>query len=97
MTFAEALGCRGAALRRDECGDWRIVGRLGHIYAVSEGFQIYFRGAEEFDEPTSSQGWTVGQESDGVRLGGQRRRRGGHAAFDRLPTEDERRRFATSS
>jgi hypothetical protein len=29
-----ALGCRAAALRRDECGDWRIEGLRGHVYAV---------------------------------------------------------------
>lgn len=25
----------GSALRRDECGDWRLRGRYGHIYTVS--------------------------------------------------------------
>jgi hypothetical protein len=64
--LAQALNCRPAALRRDECGDWRIVGRFGHIYAIPgaiqrhnvEGFQIYFRGADEFREPPSgSSGW----------------------------------------
>ena len=29
-----SLGCRDLALRRDECGDWRINGSHGHIYAV---------------------------------------------------------------
>jgi hypothetical protein len=27
-------------LRRDDCGDYAIWGRLGHIYAVQEGFQL---------------------------------------------------------
>jgi hypothetical protein len=68
LKLVEALGCRDAALRRDECGDWRINGKHGYIYAVPgipwggmekvEGFQIYFRGAAEFEEPTSSQAWT---------------------------------------
>ena len=48
LKFAEALGCRDNALRRDECGDWRIQGHSGHIYAVpgsldrrtTPGFQI---------------------------------------------------------
>lgn len=40
LRLAEHLGSRGGALRRDECGDWRISGRKGHIYAVPEGFQI---------------------------------------------------------
>ena len=46
--LAEAVGCRDVALRRDEVGDWRVVGKLGHIYAIPgtldrkgvEGFQI---------------------------------------------------------
>ncbi len=29
-----ALAGALTALRRDECGDWRITGRRGHIYAV---------------------------------------------------------------
>ena len=58
LGLVEALGCRDASLRKDECGDPRIVGKLGSIYAVPGGFQLYFRGASEFEEPTSSQGWT---------------------------------------
>lgn len=49
LKLVEALGCREAALRRDECGDWRLGGETGHIYAVPgsiarpniEGFQIF--------------------------------------------------------
>jgi hypothetical protein len=61
LKLVEALGCRDKALRRDECSDWRINGRWGHIYAVpgmtahglapGEGFQLCFRGAPEFEEP----------------------------------------------
>ena len=48
LAFAEALGSASTALRRDENGDWRISGKLGHIYAVPgilgepsrEGFQL---------------------------------------------------------
>lgn len=46
------LEARRNALRRDDCGDWAIFGKFGHIYAVPldraairEGFQIIF-GAE---------------------------------------------------
>jgi hypothetical protein len=52
LRLVEALGCRDAALRRDECGDWRINGRQGHIYAVPEGFQLIFfarNGVNEWD------------------------------------------------
>ena len=49
LAFAEALKCRDNALRRDECGDWRIKGTHGHVYAVpgsldrrrTPGFQIF--------------------------------------------------------
>ena len=41
LSFAVALGCRDNALRRDECGDWRISGRTGHVYAVPGGFQAF--------------------------------------------------------
>jgi hypothetical protein len=34
VKLVSALGCRAAALRRDECGDWRIEGSNGHVYAV---------------------------------------------------------------
>jgi hypothetical protein len=54
LNFAEARGSRRSALVRDECGDWRIEGNRGHVYAVPgaldepspPGFQIYFGGAE---------------------------------------------------
>jgi hypothetical protein len=98
LKLVEALGCRDSALRRDECGDWTVKGRYGDIYAApgttahglppGEGFQIYFRGAEEFGEPLSSKGWTyerallfckVTQDGDDE----------GMLSLDRLPTEME--------
>jgi hypothetical protein len=47
--LAAIIGSRNVALRRDECGEWRIEGRRGWVYAVSgtltqqdrAGFQIY--------------------------------------------------------
>lgn len=47
--LAATVGSRNAALRRDECGEWRIEGRRGWVYTVSgtlnrqdgAGFQIY--------------------------------------------------------
>ena len=54
LELVKALGARDNSLRRDECGDWRIEGRSGHIYAVpgsldrpdhqprlAAGFQVY--------------------------------------------------------
>jgi hypothetical protein len=52
LALRDALGCRDNALRRDECGDWRINGKQGHVYAVPEGFQLcYFarNGVTEWD------------------------------------------------
>ena len=43
LALRDALGCRLNALRRDECGDWAIFGKRGHIYAVPDGFQIVIR------------------------------------------------------
>jgi hypothetical protein len=51
LKFAEASGSASTALRRDECGDPRINGKYGHIYAVPgtldapglEGFQLCCR------------------------------------------------------
>lgn len=86
LALRDALGCRDNALRRDECGDWRIEGRFGHIYAIPEGFQMCFRGAREFEEPPpGSQKWanakkampftSVAQDGDGE----------GTLVMDRLP------------
>ena len=89
LAFAEALGCRDAALRRDECGDWRIKGRFGHVYAAPEGFQIYFRGADEFEEPKSSQGWTYAKRAMAFAKVMQDGDAEGILLLDRLPTSDE--------
>lgn len=40
LSLASALSSTSTALRRDECGDWRIRGTAGHIYAVPGGFLI---------------------------------------------------------
>ena len=56
LELVKALGCRDSALRRDECGDWRIEGRSGHIYAVpgsldrpeTPGFQIFIAGSSRW-------------------------------------------------
>ena len=36
-----ALNVRARALSRDECGDWRISGRYGHIYVDGRGWLLY--------------------------------------------------------
>lgn len=62
LALRDALGCRDNALRRDECGDRRINGKHGHIYAVpgtleqptAQGFLIYYSGPEHIG---SARGW----------------------------------------
>lgn len=39
--LVKALGCWDKAYRRDDCGDWMIEGKDGHIYAHLEGFYLY--------------------------------------------------------
>ena len=45
-TFLTALDATSRALRRDECGDCVITGKLGHIFADGSGFLIYISTAE---------------------------------------------------
>jgi hypothetical protein len=68
LAFVAALGCRGAAFRRDECGDWRINGQYGWIYAVAgtldrpgaEGFLLYYSGPEYIG---SARGWGIARRA----------------------------------
>ena len=39
-----ALQVPKRALSRDDCGDWMILGRAGHIYREGAGFQIFVSG-----------------------------------------------------
>jgi hypothetical protein len=41
LALMPALGCSDMTLRRDECSDWRISGKHGHVYAVPGGFMLY--------------------------------------------------------
>src|SRR4029077_584757 len=82
LELAQIINCRDSALRRDECGDWRINGSKGHIYAVPEGFQIFVMG-------WSTNGWNRAKKAlefakvtqDGDDEGG--------LILDRLPNEAE--------
>jgi len=46
LEFHAALNVGAARLRRDDCGDWVISGRCGHIYAAPEGFTIMVNAQE---------------------------------------------------
>jgi hypothetical protein len=82
LKFAAALGCRDNAVRRDECGDWRIEGAQGHIYAVPGGFQIFVLG-------WSARGWNGAKQALGFaklcNVGDDE----GALLLDRLPTAEE--------
>jgi hypothetical protein len=41
IELRDALDARSSCLRRDECGDWALLGSFGHVFAVPEGFQFY--------------------------------------------------------
>ena len=96
IKLVEALGCWDRALRRDECGDWAVFGKLGHIYAVpgtldrpkTNGFQIYFRGAEEFGE-ISTLAWTWAKKALSFCQVTNDGDNEGMLFMDRLPTAAE--------
>jgi hypothetical protein len=97
LKLAEALGCRDNAVRRDECGDWCVVGKLGHIYAIpgtldrpkADGFQIYFRGAPVFEEPLDTKAWTWAKKGLAFCKVTNDGDEEGMLFLDRLPTADE--------
>jgi hypothetical protein len=50
------LSCQDRAYRRDECGDWMIEGKQGHIHAHPEGFYLYCA-------PGSPKAWTYAKRA----------------------------------
>jgi hypothetical protein len=82
LELAQVLNCRDSALRRDECGDWRIGGSKGHIYAGSEGFQIFVLG-------WSTKGWNLAKEALAFAKVTQDGDDEGGLILDRLPDEAE--------
>jgi hypothetical protein len=96
LALVQPLGCRDAALRRDECGDWRIRGRYGWIYGVAgaldqpgvEGFLLYYSGPEFIG---SARGWGFAKRAFEA-FGCAATQDGddeGIAFLDRLPTAGE--------
>lgn len=90
IPFAKALGSRNSALRRDECGDWRIAGTHGHVYAVSGlvGAKPPKAGFQMFVLDWTTRGWKAAKDvlpgvvcNDGDDEGAM--------FLDRLPTEAE--------
>jgi hypothetical protein len=90
LALAEAIKSRDAALRRDECGDWRINGRQGHIYAVpgsldrpnTPGFLFYIASC-------SARAWTNSKRSLAFADLSQNGDDEGCLFLDRLPSAAE--------
>jgi hypothetical protein len=90
LRFARALGSRDVALQRDECGDWRIEGQHGHVYATPGpvGAKSMKAGFQMFVLDWTARGWKAAKDvlpgvvcNDGDDEG---------AVFlDRLPTAAE--------
>jgi len=93
LKLIPALGCRDAALRRDECGDPVVNGKKGHIIAVcgtidepgNPGFMIYVIG-------WSTNGWNRAKDalSSFAKLGNDGDDEGVFF-LDRLPTKERGR------
>jgi hypothetical protein len=83
LEFAAALCSRDNALKREECGDWAIAGRAGHIFAYAPGrYQIFVMG-------WSTKGWNVAKQALAfARLCNDGEDQGGFF-LDRLPTKSE--------
>jgi hypothetical protein len=81
--FAKALGSRAVALRRDECGDWRINGQKGHIYVYDPTaflLVIHAGTVRGWESAKRALPWCrVSQDGDTE----------GCIVVPRLPTEDE--------
>jgi hypothetical protein len=95
LLLGSALKSRKTALRRDECGDWRILGRHGHIYAVpiaaapsGAGYQLMV-----LPEAGSARGWTAAKQVlNFARLTNDGDTEGAFI-LDRLPTQEEAARI----
>jgi hypothetical protein len=103
LELAEALDSRSDALRRDECGDWAIFGKRGHIYAVpligpaevangvpiTVGFQLVIGTAIEHESRNSSRQWTADKKRLAFCEVTQDGDEEGCMILDRMPTKAE--------
>jgi hypothetical protein len=89
LELAEALDSRAAQLRRDECGDWAIFGKNGHIYAVPEGFQLVIGTDIEHEMTNSARQWSADKKRLNFCQVTQDGDEEGCLILDRLPTKAE--------
>ena len=72
-----------AALKRDECGDWNLFGKSGHIYAIAPmSFYLYCA-------PGSVRAWNFAKRAMSFAKVTQDGGEEGFLHMDRLPTPDE--------
>jgi hypothetical protein len=90
LKLTKALVSRDSALRRDECGDWRIEGSSGHVYAVPgtldqpnrPGFVLYIM-------TSSPKAWTFAKRALAFAKVINDGDEEGAFVMSRLPTADE--------
>jgi hypothetical protein len=90
LKLTKALVSRDSALRRDECGDWRIEGSSGHVYAVPglldqpnrPGFTLYIM-------TSSPKAWTFAKRALAFAKVINDGDEEGAFVMHRLPTADE--------
>jgi hypothetical protein len=64
LELAAALGSRNSVLRRDECGNWRIEGTRGWVYAVSGTLNRPDRaGLQIYCAPGSARAWASARKT----------------------------------
>jgi hypothetical protein len=90
LAFAEALVSASTALRRDENADYRISGKLGHIYAVPGTLDRPMRPSFLiYCERDTGQAWTWAKKLLGFCAVIQDGDTDGMLFLDRLPTKAE--------
>lgn len=80
--MVRVIVCQDSAYRRDDCGDWIIGGKAGHIYATPEGFYLYC-------DPGSARAWTFAKRALSFCRVTQDGDEDGFLLLDRLPTAEE--------
>jgi hypothetical protein len=82
-TLLTSLAASPRTLRRDNCGDWHIKGRQGHVYADARGFLIVVQ------TDASSRRWTFIKRRLSFCRVTQDGEDDGTLHLNRLPTPDE--------
>jgi hypothetical protein len=80
--LATAITSSSTALRIDECGDPRINGAHGHVYATPEGFQLFVM-------TETARAWTAAKKALGFAKVCNDGDEEGAFILDRLPSPSE--------